>query len=157
MVPRWMTYARTFNGLREVPGPKSNPTIVGWLRGLRAWWLNDNEPWCASFVAHVMQHCGFALPAAWYRAKSWATWGSPCVPMVGAVCVKERVGGGHVFFAVGKSKGGFIHAYGGNQRDSVCTVMIHESEITAWRWPLREPFGDPLPDLAPIGHAGSEA
>ena len=29
--PVWLAHARTYIGLKEVPGPKSNPTILSWL------------------------------------------------------------------------------------------------------------------------------
>jgi len=32
----WIAEARTHIGLREVPGPKNNSVILGWLRKLRA-------------------------------------------------------------------------------------------------------------------------
>lgn len=30
--PRWLTIARSYIGVREIKGPKHNPTIMGWLR-----------------------------------------------------------------------------------------------------------------------------
>lgn len=47
----WIAEARTHIGLREVPGPKNNSVILGWLRRLRAWWSDDSTPWCGTFAA----------------------------------------------------------------------------------------------------------
>ena len=146
MTPRWLAYARTLTGLAEYPGPKTNPTIASWLKSLKAWWSEDATPWCGTYVAHVMQHSKIAIPKNWFRAKDWAVWGVPCEPSVGCICVKERKGGGHVFFAVGKGPG-VIYGLGGNQGDKVCVAPFNRSEIIAYRWPAGEPQGEPLPEL----------
>ena len=155
-LPRWLTYARTFNGLAEYPGPATNPTIASWLKGLKAWWSNDSDPWCGTFVAHCLQHSGISVPKNWFRALDWTTWGFECQPCVGAICVKKRAGGGHVFFAVGVGPG-MIYGYGGNQGDKVCTVPFKRSDIIAFRWPLSEPTGEPLPQLSGGITGGKEA
>ena len=155
--PRWLTYARTFNGLMEYPGPATNHTIAGWLKSLKAWWSDDQTAWCGTFVAHCMQHYGIELPKNWFRAKDWASWGKPCPPCVGAIGVKSRVGGGHVFFVVGQGMG-VIYAYGGNQGDKVCTIPIRKDEVEAYRWPASEPLvAMSLPQMAGGKVGASEA
>ena len=72
---KWIAEAKKYIGLAEIAGPKHNSTIVGWLDSLRAWWHDDETPWCGVFVAHCMQACGFELPKYWMRAKDWLNWG----------------------------------------------------------------------------------
>lgn len=155
--PKWLTYARQFDGLKEYPGAPTNPTIAAWLKKLKAWWAEDATPWCGTFVANAMQATGYPIPKNWFRAKDWAAWGKSCAPCVGAICVKDRKGGGHVFFAVGRGPG-VIYGFGGNQGDKVCIAAFPVADIIAFRWPVTEPVGEPLPQMAGGGKAGvSEA
>ncbi len=67
----WIAEARTHIGLREVPGPKNNSVILGWLRKLRAWWSDDSTPWCGTFAAMCLANAGLTPPKDWYRATAW--------------------------------------------------------------------------------------
>ena len=139
--PRWLTYARSFNNLREVPGPRSNATILGWLGKLKAWWKDDATPWCGTFVAYVMQEYGFPIPRDWMRAKAWANWGSNLRTThlaPGAILVFDRAGGGHVGFYVGEDATHY-HVFGGNQSDSVNVMRLAKGRLIAARWPKGEP------------------
>jgi uncharacterized protein (TIGR02594 family) len=139
--PRWLTYARSFNNLREVPGPRSNATILGWLGKLKAWWKDDATPWCGTFVAYVMQEYGFPIPRDWMRAKAWADWGSNLRTThlaPGAILVFDRAGGGHVGFYVGEDATHY-HVFGGNQSDSVNVMRLAKGRLIAARWPKGEP------------------
>ncbi|MDB5687861.1 MAG: hypothetical protein JWR77_2450 [Rhizorhabdus sp.] len=138
----WLAYALTLIGVREVPGPGNSTIITGWLKALKAWWADDATPWCGVFVAHVMQHAGKALPKAWYRAKAWLEWGKFCPAAIGAVCVLDREGGGHVFIVTKVSKS-FVWGVGGNQGDKVCEAKFDRKRVLGFRWPADEP----LPDL----------
>lgn len=40
----WIAQASQYIGLREVPGPKTNSVIAGWLARLKAWWSDDATP-----------------------------------------------------------------------------------------------------------------
>ncbi len=44
----WIAEARRHIGLREIPGPKTNSVIAGWLMKLKAWWSDDATPWCGT-------------------------------------------------------------------------------------------------------------
>ena len=154
--PRWLTYARSFNNLREVPGPRSNATILGWLVKLKAWWKDDATPWCGVFVGYVMQEYGFPIPRDWMRAKAWADWGvnlrtTHLAP--GAVLIFGREGGGHVGYYVGEDATHY-HVFGGNQSDSVNTMRLGKGRLIAARWPKGEPVvGGPVrmtPTGAPV-------
>lgn len=57
----WINTARQFIGLREVKGTKHNPTIIQMLDEMgkfsneaRAWWRDDETPWCGLFVGYGM-------------------------------------------------------------------------------------------------------
>ena len=49
--PSWLKIARSYEGLKEIPGPRHNQTIIRWLGKLKAWWSDDETPWCGVFVA----------------------------------------------------------------------------------------------------------
>lgn len=132
----WMEEALKFNGLREIKGPMHHPTIVGWLRTLKAWYFDDETPWCGTFVAIVFRTVGYSIPKLYMRAKEWATWGVPLTkPTVGCVGVMDRQGGGHVTFIVGRTKDGYYVGYGGNQGDMVKHSKFHPDRFIAFRWP----------------------
>lgn len=139
--PKWLTVARSLIGTKEIPGPQHNSWIAkGWAR-LGAGWFNDDEtPWCGFFVAHCMDAAGQPYPGKgeFARAKAWATWGRACQPVVGAVVVFERDGGGHVGFLVGASAANY-YVLGGNQSNAVNITPIAKSRAVATRWPAALP------------------
>lgn len=145
--PRWLTTAESYVGLREIPGPKHNRTIVGWLTKLRAWWMDDETPWCGVFVAHCMQEAGLPFPKTYMRAKAWSDYGAllrrdRLAP--GAILVFDRKGGGHVGFYVGEDAG-FYYVLGGNQSNAVNVMKLGKSRLVASRWPRGEPvIGGPV-------------
>lgn len=145
--PRWLEIARSYEGVREVPGAKHNNIILGWLKRLKAWWADDETPWCGLFVAECMKQAGFDLPKTWMRAKSWSLWGSNLRSShvaPGAILVFTRKGGGHVGFYVGESAL-FYYVLGGNQNNMVNVAKIAKARCTAIRWPRGEPvIGGPV-------------
>lgn len=145
--PRWLTIAKRYDGLREVVGPRHNSTIIGWLTKLRAWWRDDETPWCGIFVAHCMQEAGLPFPKLYMRAKAWSDYGSLLRPdrlAPGAILVFDRSGGGHVGFYVGEDAGHYF-VLGGNQGNAVNVMKLGKSRLVASRWPKGEPvFGKPV-------------
>jgi uncharacterized protein (TIGR02594 family) len=137
--PNWIQIACSLVGQREIPGPKHNGWIAaGWAK-LGAKWFNDDEtPWCGFFVAWCLDQAGLAYPKEFPRALSYRDFGTASVPQLGAIGVKTRTGGGHVFFIVGET---FFKALGGNQSDMVCITDIRKADVDAIRWPA----GAPLP------------
>lgn len=142
--PYWMTIARRYLGLTEVPGPAANPTLLDMAKNLGGWvaqfFVSDETPWCALFVNRVLQEAGLSLSGRagsvdLVRARSFATYGIPLeVPCLGAILVFERQGGGHVGFYVGET----LKAYrvlGGNQSNSVNETWIAKDRCIAVRWP----------------------
>lgn len=65
--PKYLQIARRYLGLREIKGPQHNSVIVGWLRRLRAWWADDETPWCGVAMAAWMSEAGLPYPKAYYR------------------------------------------------------------------------------------------
>lgn len=140
----WILVGRRFIGLHEIPGAPTEPVIAGWLKALRAWWVDDATPWCGTFAAHCMQEVGVSLPAHWYRAKGWLDWGVPLTaPAVGCVVVFEREGGGHVGFVTGRTPAGALVVLGGNQGDAVNERPFDVARVAGYRWPSPATF-DPV-------------
>lgn len=142
----WINTARQFIGLREVKGTKHNPAIIQMLDEMgkfsneaKAWWRDDETPWCGLFVGYVMGKAGRYVVKEWYRAKEWA---SPLLtkleaPAYGCIAVLDRAGGGHVGFVVGRDAKGNIMILGGNQSDMVRIDAFAPSRITGYYWPSR--------------------
>lgn len=151
--PIWLTEARRHLGVAEIPGPKTSPVISSWLHKLRAWWADDETPWCGVFVAACMDPAGLRLPKYWMRAKAWAEWGDALAnPAVGCVVVFERQGGGHVGFVVGRTAEGRLLVLGGNQGNKVSIAEFDRARVLAYRWPTAVPYAAaPLPVLASSG------
>jgi uncharacterized protein (TIGR02594 family) len=145
--PSWLKIARSYDGLKEIPGPRHNQTIIRWLGKLGAWWSNDETPWCGVFVAHCMQKCSLPFPKLYMRAKAWSDYGSllrrnRLAP--GAILVFDRAGGGHVGFYVGEDAGHYF-VLGGNQGNAVSVMKLGKTRLVASRWPKGEPvIGKPV-------------
>jgi uncharacterized protein (TIGR02594 family) len=148
--PKWLTVARKLNGTREIPGPANNNLIAkGWAKLGATWFNDDATPWCGWFVAHCMNEAGLPYPGKgmFARAKSWLDWGKSCQPVLGAVVVFGRNGGGHVGFLVGQGVSEF-YVLGGNQSDMVSIAPIAKSRALGYRWPVSLPVGTtPLPNM----------
>jgi uncharacterized protein (TIGR02594 family) len=137
----WLSIARKYDGVREIPGPSIHPTIQGWANALGGWvakwFVDDATPWCALFAWRVMQEAGFPIKsgAALVRAKAFVDYGTALeTPTLGCILVFDRAGGGHVGFYVGETDKAFL-VYGGNQDDSVKETPIAKSRCVAMRWP----------------------
>lgn len=148
--PTWLRFARADLGLRELPGAPTAPRIAQWLAELRAWWRDDETPWCGTAVAAWMRAALITPPGAWYRAKAWLDWGIPLdAPALGCVVVFQRDGGGHVGVAVGIDKLGRLLVLGGNQGNAVSIAPFDRSRVLGYRWPAAhvEQLKEPLPLL----------
>lgn len=146
--PPWLLKAQSYTGLKEVPGPKSHSaTIIGWLRDLKAWWSEDETPWCGTFVAHCLKAVGQPIPKLWFRATAWAEYGSHLRRdrlAAGAILVFVRQGGGHVGFYVGEDDTHY-HVLGGNQSNGVNVMRLAKVRLLEARWPKGVPvIGGPI-------------
>lgn len=132
----WIEKARSYIGLKEIPGVKHNPTIVNWLIKLKAWWKDDETPWCGTFVAHVLRESGRYVPKHWYRAKDWVNAGTPLNgPAYGCLAIFDRKGGGHVGFVVGQDRMGNLMILGGNQNNEVSIRPFSKTRLVGYVWP----------------------
>lgn len=155
----WLAEARKYIGVAEIPGKKNNPVILNWLIELKAWWKEEDTPWCGSYCAYCLKKSGRPIPKHWYRALAYADYGAKLSgPAYGCLAVMARKGGGHVGFVVGEvAKGGDLLILGGNQGDKVSIARFPRSRITAYVWPEKSPGVKSLPTDArydlPIGSA----
>lgn len=149
----WIDKGRSRLGQREIVGPQNNNWIAkGWAVLGASWFNNDETPWCGFFVGWSLHEAGLPIPGGgeFARAKRWATWGTEVSPRFGAIGVKSRSGGGHVFFIVGETPDGqYYKALGGNQGNQVSITDIRKSDVIAVRWPQGAPVVNiPLPKMA---------
>lgn len=139
--PAWVTIGRNLIGTKEVPGPQHNGWIAkGWARLGAGWFKDDETPWCGLFVAHCLDAAGLPYPGKgeFARALSWVSYGVACTPRVGAVGVKKRNGGGHVFIIIGETPDGrFFKVLEGNANNMVRIGDVAKVDVIATRWPLR--------------------
>lgn len=132
----WIRDARSHIGLREIVGKKHNSTILGWLRELKAWWDEDETPWCGTFVAAMLKANGRYVINDWFRARAWAEAGTRLSrPAYGCLVIFSRTGGGHVGFVVGEDENGSLMVLGGNQGNAVSIAAFPKSRVLAYVWP----------------------
>lgn len=148
-IPSWLAVARSFKGTKEGLGAVENPLILSWAKEIGGWeaafYTHDSIAWCGLFVGICMKRGGEPVAPDYLGAKNWATWGQPLSqPVLGAVMVFERPGGGHVAFYEGEDATTYLIT-GGNQSDSVCTERIAKDRCVAMRWPSDiTPYGAPV-------------
>ena len=132
----WIVEARRYVGMAEIPGKQHNPTIQNWLRTLKAWWSDDETPWCGTFVAYCCRIAGRSVPKDWFRALAWAEAGERLTaPAYGCIAVFNRAGGGHVGFVVGRDRVGNLMILGGNQGNKVSIAKFSKERVVAYVWP----------------------
>jgi uncharacterized protein (TIGR02594 family) len=140
----WLDAAKRDLGLKEITGSKHEPVIVSWLLALKAWWTDDETPWCGVAMAWWMKSSKLPYPKLYMRAKSWSTWGVEVPkdkPFLGCVGIWNRQGGGHVGIIVGINENGHHMVLGGNQGNKVSIVAISPDRLESVRWPLDFPVG----------------
>ena len=156
--PKWLTYARWQVGTREAPGPANEPRIMAMAKRAVGWlgitFTADSVPWCGLFVADCMAVAGFKPPRGFVgvRAKAWASWGiNAGRPLLGAIAVFGREGGGHVGFVAGVYPNGDLSILGGNQGDAVNERRFPRDRLIALRWPAGVALGAMAPIVAGAG------
>lgn len=159
--PPYLTIARRYIGVAEVPGKDSNPIIANmWREYGDVWRLlgsdDSRAPWCGTFLAYCWRQAGLWVPKHPYRAKSWLTlpvWVPS--PEYGCVVVFERQGGGHVGIVVGYDERGNLMVLGANQSDAVnirpFAMSGPKARVVGYRSPLLTPIGRDMPLLASNG------
>lgn len=141
--PAWIQAGRTKIGEKEIAGPKHNAWILSFWK--QTPWLKTDDsdsPWCGGFVKWCLEAAGLDYPKEYPRAISYATWGTACPAQVGAIGVKARKGGNHVFFIVGITADRKNYkVLEGNANNMVRIGDIPVSQVNHIRWPA----GVPLP------------
>jgi uncharacterized protein (TIGR02594 family) len=134
--PKWLELARADVGTREIHGPQTNAKIKKWLVALKAWWSDDEAPWCGVALAAWMQQSNQSYPKDYYRALSWLNWGEPSAkPVEGCVVIFARAGGGHVALLEALGEDGRLLCTGGNQGDEVSTDWFDKTRVVGYRVP----------------------
>lgn len=133
----WMDVAKSHIGLKEIPGSRSNPTILQWAEDVNVEnvYKNDDVPWCGLFIAHCIIESDNLEPVKdplW--ALNWNKFGIKTTPRFGCIMVFKRGGGGHVGFYVGEDSDTY-HILGGNQSNSVNVTRVRKSQFVGARWP----------------------
>lgn len=149
----WVDIAKTHLGTTEIPGPRSNPKIIGWAKKLGGKvgipYTDDDTAWCGLFMGAVFQEAGLPVPNICVRASEWAKVGVEVAGYsYGAIAVFKRPGGGHVGLIVGQTDSTLL-ILGGNQGNRVSLTHIEKSRCTARRWP-----GSGVPKPAPTVKPG---
>jgi uncharacterized protein (TIGR02594 family) len=135
----WHSVMRAITGTREIPGAKNSPIIMDWVRvigetspELKRYaknYTHDAIPWCGLCVAYCVAKAGLTPASKFLWAQDWANWGRPLKkPVVGAILVFKRQGGGHVAMYEGETKTHYI-VRGGNQSDTVNVTKIPKSNL----------------------------
>lgn len=134
-VPIWLKNATEEIGTHEIAGSQHNMQVIKY-HAVSGGFATDEVPWCGSFVNWVLKKSGFtstvASPA---RALSWLEFGISSKPVIGAIAVKSRKGGGHVGFVVA-TEGKYVYIIGGNQSDEVNMRKYLISDFKDYRVPL---------------------
>jgi uncharacterized protein (TIGR02594 family) len=146
--PAWLEVAERYIGTKEYPGAGNNPVILQWAsktaRFLGISYKQDSVPWCGLFTAFCINEVGLVPVKVAVRASEWAKFGVAVrEPVLGAIAVFTREGGGHVGFVVGHDADA-LHVLGGNQSDAVNVQRIAKSRCSAMRYPAGLPTPRPL-------------
>ena len=148
----WITEYEKVYGWHEV---RNHDSLAKWLRS-DGKTLGDPAklPWCGD-AADTALH--LALPNEPrpgdlgknpYWALNWMYLGVACAPCYGAFAAFKRPEGGHIGVLVGQTATHY-QVLGGNQGDSISTVLIDKTRCKATRWPST--FANPrikLPGVA---------
>lgn len=143
----WILEARKHIGLHEIKGKQHNATLLQMLKDMgqystesKAWWADDEIPWCGLFVGHSLGVAGRFVVKNWFRAGAWAdntVMTKLTKPAYGCIVTFTRAGGGHVGFVVGKDARGNLMVLGGNQGDAVSIAAFAPARATGFYWPSK--------------------
>lgn len=143
-----LSVMRAITGTKEVLGAKNNPTILSWATEIVAlypdlkagvgWYRTDATAWCGLGMAYCVAKAGFKPPAEPLWALNWSgAWPDGVklkTPVLGAIGVMSRNGGGHVTMYEGEDSAGWF-GRGCNQSDQVNVAKFPHSRAVTWMWP----------------------
>lgn len=144
-LPKIVSAALQYIGVKEIPGTKNNPVIMDMAKGLNIddIYTNDDMAWCAVFVNHLLRISGKPIdqhpkdkydfvralktaPLKYYEE----------IPLneakLGDIILLQRKGGGHVTILIAFA-GNNIIGLGGNQSNSVTFSEFDASRIVGIR------------------------
>ena len=136
--PKWLTLARKELGTVEIPGSRSNPTVMQYYYDVVGKKFADSVPWCAAFVGAMLTRAGEKSSGS-LMARSYTRYGDRCAAKAGAIAVWSRGGSkvyGHVNLVESVS-GDRLVCIGGNQGDAVTRKVYSKSKALAFRWPTQ--------------------
>lgn len=125
--PNFIKTALKEVGTHEIKGIKNNPKVIEY-HSATGGYSNDEVPWCGSFISWCLKQNNIPRVKIGERALSWLNFGISSTPMLGAIAVKTRKGGGHVCFVLGRNKEGDLYCLGGNQNDEV-NISLYKKEV----------------------------
>lgn len=125
-------------GIDEIVGAdRHNPRIVEYHKTTTLEAMDDETPWCSSFVNWCMKKAGETRTES-AAARSWLKWGKQLdAPRLGCVVVFSRPPkptSGHVAFFAKKDRDRIL-VLGGNQSNQVNISSYPESKLLEYRWP----------------------
>lgn len=141
-LPKLVSSALQYLGVKEIPGVKNNPVIMEMAKGLGVddIYTNDDMSWCAVFINHLIRINGKPInlsPKDKYdllRALKTADLFND-VPIddwkLGDIMTLKRTGGGHVFLPISKTDKNTIWGCGGNQSNSVSFSEFDMNRVVA--------------------------
>lgn len=157
MEPKWLQVARQYLGQKEVPGPQSNPWILGLWETIPWIWSTVTRKddslaaWCGAFMRLCLVMSDLTPPKAWYRASAYVEYGiNVGYPALGAIGIIKNGKQWHVGIIAGKDHAGNIIMLGGNQNDSVKLSAFKPDLFKAYRWPDQSYEKIPLAGSLPI-------
>jgi uncharacterized protein (TIGR02594 family) len=126
-------------GVKEIAGSKSSIDVMKYHSAVTGKTTTpDSVPWCASFVAWVLESCAMQSTNS-MSARSYEYWGLPVKPgdcLPGDVAVfwrgSKTSGLGHVAFVVAV-KGSTIYCLGGNQNNAVNITKYQDDKLLSFR------------------------
>lgn len=142
----WLDLARERLGVQEMPGPDSDPTVMGWFKSVgHAEVTADETSWCAVFAGATLKDAGLPIPPTNVNmlARSYLTYGVKCEPKPGAIAIwpRGKAWQGHVNFVESVTDDGKVVCIGGNQSmrggDAVTRTKPQSPEgALDFRWPV---------------------
>lgn len=137
-LPSYAQEAFSYLGVKEVPGRRSNPTILNWIQDFFPWASDDGElAWCAIFINKMLQTAGIKGTGK-ANARSFLNWGySTQTPKKGDIVVfwrgKKTSWKGHVGLYWGEAEDGYIYCLGGNQSNKVSVAKYPKYRVLGYR------------------------
>ena len=137
-LPKYAELAYSHLGEKEVPGAKSNPLILKWIKSVFSWGTDDGKiAWCAIFINVMMEQAGITGTGK-ANARSFLDWGTKVTsPRRGDIVIFSRGDPngwrGHVAIYWDDANDGSILVLGGNQRDAVSIAKYSTNRLLGYR------------------------